>query len=159
MDENKTGKRMEELVRKACEFYGVELIEIIYRETPPRSFLRIFVDAPGGVSVDECEKVSHKIGFYLEQEPDIMQGSYVLEVSSPGLDRPLRTPKEFLFKQGKDTFVFLNDGTEREGKIKGVDGNGLILETGAGIETIAWSEIREGKLKLPLGNREQKRKR
>lgn len=73
---------------------GCELIEVLLGRSGRRCVLRVFVDKPGGVTVDDCAAVSQVLSPVLDAT-DLFSASYVLEVSSPGFDRPLRRPKDF----------------------------------------------------------------
>jgi len=73
---------------------GLELVDVEIGGGHGRQTLRLFIDKPGGVSLDECSSVSRALSTALDVE-DPIQGTYDLEVSSPGLDRPLRTPEHF----------------------------------------------------------------
>ncbi len=73
---------------------GFELVEIEWLREGPTWVLRILVDRPGGVTVDHCQELSHIVEPVLDVE-DFIEPSYSLEVSSPGLDRPLRKPEDF----------------------------------------------------------------
>jgi len=74
--------------------YGLELVQVQYRREDHGWVLRILVDRPGGVSVDECGEFSREVSDLLDVE-DLIDNSYNLEVSSPGLDRPLIKPEDF----------------------------------------------------------------
>jgi ribosome maturation factor RimP len=91
---------------------GAELIELQFRHVGGRSVLTLIVDRPGGVTLDECVRINHRIGEWLDElssqyEPgtDFLKGSYFLEVNSPGLDRPLRTPRDFERAAGQSVRV------------------------------------------------------
>ena len=73
---------------------GLELLDVEIGGGHGRQTLRLLIDKPGGVSLDDCSSVSRALSTALDVE-DPIQGSYDLEVSSPGLDRPLRTPEHF----------------------------------------------------------------
>ncbi len=73
---------------------GLELVDVEIGGGGGRQTLRLYVDKPGGVSLDDCTAVSRAVSTALDVE-DPIQGAYDLEVSSPGLDRPLRTPEHF----------------------------------------------------------------
>jgi len=74
--------------------YGLECVEIEFKREPQGQVLRIFIDKEGGVSLDDCVTVSRELGAVLEID-DPIPGAYRLEVSSPGLDRPLKTVRDF----------------------------------------------------------------
>lgn len=73
---------------------GYELVGVEYHSQGRRSLLRVYIDTPEGVSVDDCERASRQISGALDVD-DPIRGQYVLEVSSPGLDRPLFTAEHF----------------------------------------------------------------
>lgn len=95
---------------------GLELVELTYRQEGRDLVLRVLVDKPeGGISLGECTLVNNRLGVSLE-EKGIIQESYILEVSSPGLDRPLKTKADFLRYRGRAAKFFLN--TPIEGRIE-----------------------------------------
>ena len=73
---------------------GMELVEVEYRREAPGWVLRFFIDQPGGITVEDCAQVSRVLGDYLDVT-DAIATAYHLEVSSPGLNRPLRRPEHF----------------------------------------------------------------
>jgi ribosome maturation factor RimP len=83
---------------------GYELVEIEWVRGGGRFTLRIFIDKPGGVNVDDCQAVTHVVEPILDVE-DFIEPAYDLEVSSPGLDRPLRTPEHFARYAGQRVHV------------------------------------------------------
>lgn len=86
--------RIRPLAEPVAEGLGVELVAVDYTSEHGRKILRVYIDKPGGITVDDCEKLSRELGTVLDVEDPIPQ-SYNLEVSSPGLDRPLKTEKDF----------------------------------------------------------------
>jgi len=116
---------------------GLELIDVELGGPGGRQILRLFIDKSGGVSLDDCSSISRAVSAALDVE-DPIQGAYDLEVSSPGLDRPLRTPEHFQKFAGKrvrvktfgplpecenrKTFVGILQGYENETIVLDVDG-------------------------------------
>jgi len=88
------------LVEPIVEELGFELVDVEYVTERGRHILRIYVDKEGGITVDECAQVSNEIGDLIDVRGIISHG-YVLEVSSPGLNRPLRKEKDFLWALGR----------------------------------------------------------
>lgn len=82
------------------ESLGLELVEIEYRRGGRESILRLFIDKQGGVNLDDCADFSRELSTVLDVE-DFIPGEYNLEVSSPGLDRPLKTPADYARYQGR----------------------------------------------------------
>lgn len=87
-------EQVRRLLEPVLERDGFELVEVEWLRMGARWTLRVFVDKPGGVGVDDCQAVSRTIEPMLDVE-DLIEPAYDLEVSSPGLDRPLRKPQDF----------------------------------------------------------------
>ena len=148
---------LREKIKPLVEEADLELVDLDFYQGGSRSVLRIYVDKAGGVTVDQCANLNRKIGDYLDME-DLIPHRYLLEVSSPGLDRPLLRDTDFKRKIGEKVRVSLKeklDGqTEWVGKIMDFKEEDLILliapnkeEAEAGIEKIipvknvAWAKI------------------
>jgi len=86
--------------------HGAELVELKLQPQKGRWLVRIFIDAEDGVSLDDCQRFSLEIGQVLDAE-ELIPAPYVLEVSSPGLDRPLHTPRDFRRQTQRLVTVFL----------------------------------------------------
>lgn len=93
-------KKVGALAKPLIDELGLELVDVVFTAEHGRSVLRIFIDKPGGVNLDDCRFVSRELGTVLDVE-DIIERSYSLEVSSPGLDRPLKREKDFIKAVGK----------------------------------------------------------
>jgi ribosome maturation factor RimP len=89
-----TVKRILAIVAPIVAEEGCELIDVALATEPGQRILRVFIDRPEGVKLEDCARVSHAIEDVIEVEGRV-QGRYHLEVSSPGLDRPLRVPAHF----------------------------------------------------------------
>src|SRR3954453_2234906 len=84
-----------EVVERVAVSNGLEVVEVEFRGGGKSRMLRIFIDKPGGVTHQDCADLSRELGTILDVEEAIPGRSYVLEVSSPGLDRALRRPADF----------------------------------------------------------------
>ena len=132
-------------IRSETEQGGVELIEVQFRRAGNRSVLTFIVDKTGGVTLDDCATVNRRLGDYLDRETDtagpagFLQGSYFLEVNSPGLDRPLRSPKDFARAQGGSVRVAWRTeagaGLVALGRLNIADEDGIEVEDKQGIKT------------------------
>ena len=89
-----------DLIEPVLEEKGLELVDVEYKKEGPNWILRIFIDKEGGVTVADCQKVSHLTGDLIDVEETI-KIPFNLEVSSPGLDRSLKREKDFLKFKGK----------------------------------------------------------
>jgi ribosome maturation factor RimP len=92
--------RVQALAEPLARSLGLELVDIEYLREGPSWILRVFIDKPGGVNLDDCSSFSHALGPALDVD-DVVGTAYSLEVSSPGLERPLKTPKDFERFAGK----------------------------------------------------------
>lgn len=82
------------------EAEGIELYHLQVSTSGNHSVLRVYIDKPGGVNVDDCSRVSRQLSLLMDAE-DPIRGSYMFEVSSPGINRPLATPEHFLANIGQ----------------------------------------------------------
>ena len=122
-----------ELLEPPLRALGYELADL-EAHLGRKGLLRIYIDRdPGGVTLADCELVSEQIGAFLDVE-DPLPGSYVLEVSSPGLDRRLRTPAHFERFAGEPVKVELREPQEGRrrltGTLSGIEGDTVLLEAG-----------------------------
>ena len=93
--------RAEALALPVAEENGYELVDIEYVKEAGTWYLRAYIDKPGGVTVDDCEIMSRAFEVKLDEE-DLIQDAYILEVSSPGLGRPLKKEKDYIRAMGKE---------------------------------------------------------
>lgn len=93
-------EKLQQLVMPILTDLGIELVELEFKREGRDWFLRLFIDKEGGVTLDDCAEVSREFGAVLEIE-DPIEGGFRLEVSSPGLDRPLKKPQDYQRFQGR----------------------------------------------------------
>lgn len=96
--------RTEALLQPLMAVHGFELVDVEYVKEAGSWYLRAYIDKPGGISVDDCEVISRALSDRLDEE-DYIEESYILEVSSPGLGRPLKKEKDFARSIGKEIEV------------------------------------------------------
>jgi len=111
-------KQLQDLLEPAVGALGYELLGIEHLSQGRHSLLRLFIDSPNGITVDDCERVSHQVSGVLEVE-DPIKGQYTLEVSSPGLDRPLFKPAHYERFVGEVVSLRLARPIEGRRKFKG----------------------------------------
>ena len=125
-----------------------ELVELQLVPRKSSSLLRVLVDRVGGITLDECAELSHRISYVLEVE-DPIENRYTLEVSSPGLDRPLITEADFRRKAGELILLSLREGdrvSQVEGKIVKVEGEQLVLSVDESERRFSLTDIVKGKI-------------
>ena len=111
--------KIKEIVLPLLESYGIDLVDLHFHRGRKKINLKFLVDKPsGGISLDECAKLNEDIGDLLEKD-NIIQESFILEVSSPGLDRPLLTAKDFLRAKDKEVRIFLREPVDNKIELKG----------------------------------------
>jgi ribosome maturation factor RimP len=116
------------LLTPLIEGLGYELWELEYSPGRGNGFLRLYLDAEAGITLEDCERVSRAVSELLDAE-DPIPGQYTLEVSSPGLERPLRTAEQFGRFVGETVFVETVQAVEGRRRFKGA-------LTAAGAETV-----------------------
>ncbi|WP_258360873.1 ribosome maturation factor RimP [Moorella sulfitireducens] len=111
------------LVEPVLDDMGYELVDLQYGREGGRYILRLFIDRPGGIGLDDCEKASRAVGDILDQE-DPIPHSYYLEVSSPGLERPLKKEADFQRFAGRKikmrTFAPIDGQRHFQGRLLGL---------------------------------------
>ena len=132
----------------------IELDDIELSKMRGKALLRVFIDKEGGVTIDDCERVSHEVEAILDVE-DPIPCSYVLEVSSPGLDRPLKGPKDFKRFTGRNVRVVTQQPVDKQsffiGKIAAAGDSEieLLLPQDRHV-TIAYKNISKARLEVEV---------
>ncbi len=123
-------QKTEQLLIPIVEEYGFELVDVEYVKEGSTWYLRSYIDKPGGISIDDCEKVSRRLSDLLDQE-DFIEDAYIMEVSSPGLGRPLKKEKDFRRSLGEEveirTYRMIDKQKEFTGILKDYDENTVTI--------------------------------
>lgn len=146
--------KVKALAEPVLEGLGMELVDLVYTTEHGRRILRLFIDKPGGVTIDDCSDVSREFGTVLDVQDPIPQ-SYTLEVSSPGLDRPLVREKDFIRFTGKKARIRTREAIDGRKNFKAtIDGvrEGAVLVTDADGRkyVIALSSIDKARLEIEI---------
>ena len=117
-------KQTDELLEPIVTGFGFELVDVEYVKEAGTWYLRAYIDKPGGITVDDCEAVSRKFSDVLD-EKDYIEDTYIFEVSSPGLGRPLKKDKDFQRSLGEEveirTYRPIDRQKEFVGELKAYD--------------------------------------
>ena len=144
-------KRTEELLAPIAEANGVKIYDVEYVKEGSEYYLRSYIDKDGGVSIDDCEAVSRALNEVLDRE-DFIDGSYIMEVSSPGLGRVLKKDRHLEYSMGEEVevklFKPLNGSKDFEGVLKAYDKDTVTVETAGADNTFNRKEIAIIRLKL-----------
>lgn len=136
--------KTEELVTPLIEQNNFELVDIEYVKEGSNWYLRVYIDKPGGINVDDCELISRALSDKLDEE-DFIDDAYILEVSSSGLGRPLKKDKDFERSLGEDVEIKLyrmKDGTkDYRGFLKSYNKEEIVIEDNDEEITFKRSEI------------------
>ena len=124
-------QKTEALLIPRMEAHGFELVDVEYVKEGGNWYLRAYIDKPGGIAVDDCEVISRALSDQLDEE-DFIEESYILEVSSPGLGRPLKKEKDFARSIGQEvelrTYRAVNRQKEFTGILSAYDKESITLE-------------------------------
>ena len=139
---------MLELLEPPVEALGYELVDIDFRVGRP-GLLRIFIDREAGVGLEDCERVSRQLSAFLDVE-DPVPGHYVLEISSPGFDRPLRTLAHFRRYRDRQAKVRLkaprDSRRKLSGRLLGIRDETILMEVDGEIWRLQPAEIASARL-------------
>ena len=132
MKKNEFIPKIVTICEEVCEDLGYELVDVEYVKEKSDYYLRIFIHKQGGVSLDDCQIMSENLSMLLD-EKDIIDNPYYLEVSSPGLDRPLKTAKDLERNMGKEVEVSLykaiNNQKNYEGNLLAYNKETITIKT------------------------------
>jgi len=151
-DTETTIERIREVIAPILTSMGLELVDLELSGHGRRGHLRIFIDKAGGVNVDDCEQVSRYVGHALDVA-DPISHAYLLEVSSPGLDRPLRKAEDYQRAVGKLVRLKLNQPRDGEwvliGRLQGLQEDVIEIkpEDGEPVK-VALADIAQARLEV-----------
>ena len=132
-------QKTEKLLIPIMEANGFELVDVEYVKEAGNWYLRAYIDKPGGITVDDCEVVNRELGDLLDRD-DFIDDSYILDVSSPGLGRPLKKERDFIRSKGEEveirTYRMVDRQKEFRGVLKAWDKDTVTIETEDGQEQI-----------------------
>lgn len=144
--------RVAEIITPLLAAQSLELVDVEYKKEGSDWYLRVFVDKSGGVQLTDCEKASNIISTELDKHAVKIPHQYYLEVSSPGIERPLRKPEDFLRFRGSEIIVRTMakiDGSKKfQGVIMDFADNQLVMKTAKGQMEIPFNLISKAKLKI-----------
>jgi len=109
----------EQLLQPIIDSHGFELVDVEYVKEAGTWYLRVYIDKPGGITVDDCEVVSRTFSDILD-EKDYIEDTYIFEVSSPGLGRPLKKEKDFARSIGEEVEIRTYRAIDRQKEFIGI---------------------------------------
>ena len=146
-----TLQRVRALITPILLYAEMELVDIEYRRESRGWVLRLYIDKEGGVTLDDCTQISQEVGRSLDVE-DFIPNPYTLEVSSPGLRRPLRNEKDFLKYQNRwvkvKTLEPIENRRQFRGRLLGVTDHRIDIEVEGRVVHISLSNVAKANLEI-----------
>lgn len=140
----KVEQLVEKMVQPILEQLSFELVDVEYKKEGSNWYLRVYIDKPGGITIDDCQTVSEQISSLLDEE-DPIPHSYFLEVSSPGLDRILKKDSDFERYKGSKVDVSLyksKDGKKKfTGELIGWEDDQLLIREKDAVLSFSRAEV------------------
>lgn len=145
---------MTEMIEPVINDLGINLVDIDLKKMGNKAMLRVYIETEAGVTIDDCERVSREVAAVLDVE-DPIPCSYMLEVSSPGLDRPLKKPEDFIRFKGHMVRVVIQEPIGKEtffvGTLTEATDNDIVLHLPKDREvTITYSNISSSRLEVEV---------
>lgn len=144
-------ENLTKILKNSIEAMGYELYDLTYTNGPKNRKLTVYIDKTGGITLQDCEIVSKHISVVLDVE-NVIEESYILEVSSPGINRSLKTKKHYEDAIGKECIVSLFNPIDSKknmhGKILSVNEDGIEIESDGITIDIDFKNIKKAKLNL-----------
>lgn len=112
-------QKTEALLLPMMEEYGFELVDVEYVKEGGNRYLRAYIDKPGGITIDDCETVSRRLSDLMDAH-DFIDEQYIMEISSPGLGRPLKKEKDYARSIGKEIEIHTFRAVEHEKTFEGI---------------------------------------
>ncbi len=142
-------KMITDLVEPILDEMGFELVDVLYLSKHGRWVLRLYIDRDGGVTINDCARVSGEMSDLLDVK-EIIEHEYVLEVSSPGLNRPLKKERDFIHTIGKKIKVRMavpvNGQRNFTGYLSNFQNSTLYVEMERGVVELPWQEVEKANL-------------
>jgi ribosome maturation factor RimP len=144
---------LETVVGRVVESAGLDLVEVTFRREGRGRVLRVTVDRRGGVDLDAIAETSERLSRRLDAE-GFAPGPYTLEVSSPGVERPLRRPEDFVRSVGEKLRLSIGDPAEvLTGKLAAANEDAVTVATEAGDRTVSYADITGARTVFEWGTR------
>lgn len=149
----RTHSELERLLEPVVVEAGLDLEEVLVVPAGRRRQVRVIVDADGGVSLDDVAGLSRRISAVLDQSDVLGTAPYVLEVTSPGVDRPLTRPRHWRRARGRLVRAALTGGEEITGRVRAADDTAVVLDTDSRERRLGYGELVRGRVQVEFNRR------
>lgn len=139
---------LEPLVEPVVQGAGLDLEEIKVSQAGRRRLIRVIVDADGGVDLDRCADVSRLLSKVLDESSAVGDDPYTLEVSSPGVSRPLTQPRHWRRANGRLVRVLLAEGGDVTGRVIGAGDDTVVLDVDGAHREVGFADIRKARVQV-----------
>jgi len=150
MERQEVIKKVWELAEPVILSLGLELVDVEFQREPRGWVLRLYIDKPGGVTLGDCVQVSEILSDLLDAK-DFIHHQYHLEVSSPGVDRPLRRREDFSKFAGDKVKIQLKEALEGRknftGLLRGIEGEEVLVEIDGKVWRLPYGKIKKANIK------------
>lgn len=151
MKPEETVARINELILPVLQAQEVELVDTEFIKAGKRYTLRLFLDKPGGITLDDCASLSRILGEIIDVH-DIIDHPYTLEVSSPGLTRPLKKVEDYQRFAGRLVRITIRSGAGKKslfrGELRGLEGESVVLQEGSQVFHLPLADIVKARLDI-----------
>jgi ribosome maturation factor RimP len=141
--------QVEQLIEASIETLGYELVGVEYIQGGPDAILRVYIDAEQGITIEDCERVSHQVSGILDVEEPV-RSAYLLEVSSPGFDRPLFKARDFERFAGAEAKISMklpvNGRRNFKGVLQGFEDGDILIEVDGEVYELPLSKLGKARL-------------
>ncbi|NBO46535.1 MAG: ribosome maturation factor RimP [Actinobacteria bacterium] len=145
--------QVHDVIEPAVRAAGCDLEDVEVRAAGRRQLVRVLIDADGGISLDQVAEVSRAVSVALDEaDARLGFGAYVLEVSSPGVDRPLTLPRHFRRAHGRLITANRKDGQSVTGRVVDYDDTTVTLETKGGEVTLSYTDISSAQVQVEFNH-------
>ncbi|MBD0292011.1 MAG: ribosome maturation factor RimP [Jiangellaceae bacterium] len=136
------------VVEPVCAAHGLDLEDLSVRPAGRRLLVRVVVDADGGVDLDRCAELSQALSAVLDDSDVLGDSSYTLEVSSPGVSRPLRSPRHWRRNVGRLVRAHLLDGDEVIGRVTAATETDAVLDVEGAARAVSYDSVRSARAQV-----------
>jgi ribosome maturation factor RimP len=143
-----------DLLTPVATDHGYDLEDVEVTPAGKRRILRVVVDCDGGLSLDDVAEMSRAFSAALDATDVMGSGAYVLEVTSPGVDRPLTEPRHWRRAQGRLVRASRTDGAQLAGRLVAADDDGVVVRTDSGEERAAYADLGAGRVEIEFSRAE-----
>jgi ribosome maturation factor RimP len=140
--------RLAGLLAGPIEALGLDLEAVDLSKAGKRSVLRVAVDKDGGVDMDDVAAATAEVSRLLDDSDVMGNSSYTLEVSSPGVDRPLTLPRHWRRNAGRLVKVTLSDGAETTGRIGECDESGASIDVDGAVQRLEFADVSKARIQI-----------